>query len=88
MNNHTSFKSGTIFKRTLAMCVLLLLVFSFVGCESNQDELRGPNGEGTETLPVEEGAPKAVDSATSTGVKTGSVYDRLPKLNVIYDGET
>ena len=88
MNNHTNFITGTIFKRTLAMCVLLLLVFSFVGCESNQVELRDPNGEGTETLPVEEGAPKAVDSATSTGVKTGSVYDRLPKLNVIYDGET
>lgn len=38
MNNHTSFKSGTIFKRTLAMCVLLLLVFSFVGCESSRPE--------------------------------------------------
>ena len=88
MDNHTIFITGTIFKRTLAMCVLLLLVLSFVGCESNQVELRDPNGEGTETLPVEEGAPKAVDSATSTGVKTGSVYDRLPKLNVIYDGET
>ncbi len=88
MNNHTSFKSGTIFKRTLAMCVLLLLVLSLVGCESNQVELRDPNGEGTETLPVEEVAPKAVDSAASTGVKTVSVYDRLPKLNVIYDGET
>lgn len=76
MNNHTNFKTGTIFKRTLAMCVLLLLVLSFVGCESNQVELRDPNGEGT------------VDSATSTGVKTVSGYDRLPKLNVIYDGET
>lgn len=38
MNNHTSFKSGTIFKRTLAMCVLLLLVLSFVGCESSRPE--------------------------------------------------
>lgn len=38
MNNHTNFKTGTIFKRTLAMCVLLLLVFSFVGCESSRPE--------------------------------------------------
>ena len=80
--NSTGFRNGMIYKRNMALCVLLLVMLSFIGCEKNP-EIQ-PNSEKIADVTSEESSLTQTDGTggfwTSDGITEGK---RTARKNIV-----